>query len=197
MTRCTPGNTSTRPSAYVVGAQRAPRPLVSPEHVKGHLRLLRAFYNLRITVEDCKDRRIPAFAMQMDKDARWRWFVYLAVERYVPPSPSSHPPIPPRHSAYRLDWDCQGSNGGLCHCSSSHWKSSSRDIFHPWMSGWCGTPICSVLSNHSPCFLLLDMVAQSRSHSWYAEDCERLAVLQQLRLLNMFVVGSVGPHFLV
>ncbi|KAG9317935.1 hypothetical protein JVU11DRAFT_2168 [Chiua virens] len=29
-------------------------------------------------------------------------------------------------------------------------------------------------------------------NSWYAEDCERLAILQQLRLLNMFVVGSVG-----
>lgn len=45
--------------------------------------------------------------------------------------------------------------------------------------------------------LLLDTGAQLRFSSWYAEDCERLAVLQQLRLLNVFVVGSVGPHFLV
>lgn len=89
MARRTPGNTPTRPPVYVVGAQRASRPLVSPEHVRGHLRLLRAFYNLRITVEDCKDRRIPGYAMQMDKDARWRWFVHLAVERYVPPSSPS------------------------------------------------------------------------------------------------------------
>src|SRR6266702_1223401 len=94
MTR-TPGNAPTRPPAYVVGAQRAARPLVSPEHVKGHLRLLRAFHNLRITVENCKDRRIPGYAMRMDKDTRWRWFVHLAVERYVSLPSTSHIPFAP------------------------------------------------------------------------------------------------------
>jgi len=88
MTRWVPGNTP-RPPVYVVGSQRAQRPLVSLEHVKGHIRLLRSFYNLRITVEDCKDRRIPGYAMKIDKAARWRWFVHLAVERYVLPSSSS------------------------------------------------------------------------------------------------------------
>lgn len=92
MARTPASNTPARPT-YVVGAQRAPRPLVSPEHVKGHLRLLKTFYNLRTTVEECKDRRIPEYAMQMDKDARWRWFVHLAVERYVPP-PHSRPHAP-------------------------------------------------------------------------------------------------------
>ena len=86
MTRSTPGNTPALPPPYVVGTQHAQQPLVSPEQVKGHIRLLRAFYNLRITVEDGKDRRIPGYAVKMDKDARWRWFVHLAVERFVSPS---------------------------------------------------------------------------------------------------------------
>lgn len=76
--------TNNSPTGYVVGTQRAERPLVSKEHVKGHIRLLRAFYNLRITVEDCKDRRIPWYVTRMTKDARWRWFVHLAVERCSP-----------------------------------------------------------------------------------------------------------------
>lgn len=41
-----------------------------------------------------------------------------------------------------------------------------------------------------------DLLKVSRC-SWYAEDCERLAMLQQLRLLNLLVVGSVGSHFFV
>lgn len=88
MARSTSGNSLAGPPIYVVGTQRAQRPLVSPDHVKGHIRLLRAFYNLRITVDDCKDRRIPGYVKDMDKGARWRWFVHLAVERYVLPSSS-------------------------------------------------------------------------------------------------------------
>ncbi|KAH0840381.1 hypothetical protein J3R83DRAFT_1413 [Lanmaoa asiatica] len=145
-TRFTPGNAPTRPPAYDIGTQRASRPLVSPEHVKGHLRLLRAFYNLRITVEDCKDRRIPGYAMQMDRDARWRWFVHLAVERYVPPSSPS---------------------------------LFLREVYRT-------EPIVSNVK-----------VRARRTRSWYAEDCERLAVLQQLRLLNMSVVGSININKVV
>lgn len=154
MTRSTPGNTPTRPPAYVVGTQCAPRPLVSPEQVKGHIRLLRAFYNLRITVEDCKDRRIPGYAMKMDKDARWRWFVHLAVERYVSPS-SSPAPSHPLFTDSNATVKHQGLNSGSSLCNLSHLKSLSRGIFHPWMCGWCGTPICSTHGNRPPCFCFL------------------------------------------
>lgn len=55
---------------------------MSVAQVKGHLRLLRTFRNLRVIVEECKDRRIPAFARQMDRDSRWIWFITLAIDRF-------------------------------------------------------------------------------------------------------------------
>lgn len=70
-------------ASFIIGSQRTPRPLVSIAQVKGHLRLLRMFHNLRVTVEECKDRRIPAFVAKMDRDSRWVWFVTLAIDRYV------------------------------------------------------------------------------------------------------------------
>ncbi|KAF8549934.1 hypothetical protein OG21DRAFT_1447248 [Imleria badia] len=147
MTRTTSSNTPTLPPAYyVVGAQRAQRPLVSPQHVKGHIRLLRAFYNLRITVEDGKDRRIPWYAMKMEKDARWRWFVHLAVER-----------------------------------------------FEQWVKSLQFVSLEKFVTEHMPPVdVWMVWHAYLLSPCWYAEDCERLAVLQQLRLLNMFVVGSIN-----
>lgn len=150
MTRSTPANTSTRHPAYVVGAQSTPRPLVLPEHVKGHLRLLRMFCSLRVTVDEGKDCRIPAYALRMDKATRWRWFVHLAVERYV--LPLYLRPLAPSH---RLCGTHLGLSGGFSACSSSHLESLSRDIFHPRMSGWCGMRIYSVRGNYSPCFHLL------------------------------------------
>ncbi|KAI9569231.1 hypothetical protein HD554DRAFT_2020776 [Boletus coccyginus] len=146
MTRWAPSTNTSRPPAYVVGSQRAQRPLVSLEHVKGHIRLLRSFHNLRITVEDCKDHRIPGYAMKMDKDARWRWFVHLAVER-----------------------------------------------FERWVTSLQFVPLEKFVTGHiPPVDVWMVWHAYLLSPCWYAEDCERLAVLQQLRLLNMFVVGSIN-----
>ncbi|KAG6369623.1 hypothetical protein JVT61DRAFT_14192 [Boletus reticuloceps] len=146
MARSMPGSPPTRPPTYVVGTQHAQRPLVSPEHVKGHIRLLRAFYNLRITVEDCKDRRIPEYAAKMDKDTRWRWFVHLAVER-----------------------------------------------FERWVKSLESVPLEKFVTGHiPPVDVWMVWHAYLLSPCWYAEDCERLAMLQQLRLLNMIVVGSIN-----
>jgi hypothetical protein len=38
------------------------------------------------------------------------------------------------------------------------------------------------------------MIRNFTCGSWYEEDCERLLILQQLRLLNTSVVASVSPH---
>jgi hypothetical protein len=47
------------------------------------------------------------------------------------------------------------------------------------------------------CFVLLNLaesiILNFTFGSWYEEDCERLLILQQLRLLNIFVVASVSP----
>jgi hypothetical protein len=67
--------------SFEIGSRRTSGPLVSIAQVQGHLRLLRAFHNLRVIVEECKDRRIPAFAAQMDKESRWIWFITLAIDR--------------------------------------------------------------------------------------------------------------------
>jgi hypothetical protein len=75
--------TSWQMASFTIGSQRPLDPLVSIAQVKGHLRLLRVFHNLRVIVEECKDRRIPALAAQLDKDSRWVWFVTLAIDRYV------------------------------------------------------------------------------------------------------------------
>ncbi|KIJ69734.1 hypothetical protein HYDPIDRAFT_78222 [Hydnomerulius pinastri MD-312] len=135
---------------YVIGSQRTPGPLVSPEQVKGHLRLLRAFHNLRVTVEDCKDRRLPGYAMQMDKGSRWKWFVHLAIDR-----------------------------------------------FERWVESLKFVPLEKFVTKHLPPIdVWMVWHAYLLSPCWYAEDCERVVVLQQLRLLNMFVVGSVGRFHL-
>ncbi|KIK96103.1 hypothetical protein PAXRUDRAFT_826337 [Paxillus rubicundulus Ve08.2h10] len=130
---------------YVIGSQETPGPLVSPEQVKGYLRLLRAFHNLRITVEDCKDHRIPGYAMKMDKDGRWRWFVHLAIDR-----------------------------------------------FEGWVRSLQFVPLEKFVTKHLPPLdVWMVWHAYLLSPCWYAEDCERLVILKELRLLNMLVVGSM------
>jgi hypothetical protein len=41
------------------------------------------------------------------------------------------------------------------------------------------------------------MVRHFTCGSWYEEDCERLLILQQLRLLNTSVVASVSPFIII
>ncbi|KAH7882290.1 hypothetical protein F5I97DRAFT_1931482 [Phlebopus sp. FC_14] len=139
------------PAPHTIGSQKTPGPLVSVEQVKGHLRLLRAFHNLRITVEDCKDNRIPECARHLDKDKRWRWFIHLAVDR-----------------------------------------------FERWVQCLQFVPLEKFVTNHLPPLdVWMVWHAYLLTPCWYAEDCERLAILQQLRLLNMFVVGSLNIGKLV
>lgn len=71
----------TFPSTFTIGNGRTLAPLVTPEQLKGHLSLLRLFYNLRATIEAGKDDRLPAWALQLEPERRWAWFVTLAVER--------------------------------------------------------------------------------------------------------------------
>jgi hypothetical protein len=73
------------PPSFQIGAVRTTRPLVAPNQLKGHLALLRGFWALRESVEGSDqvkvDERIPEWALNLDKEARWIWFVGLAVER--------------------------------------------------------------------------------------------------------------------
>ena len=77
------GSGSSPPPTYMIGPRKPSKPLVTVEQVQEHLQLLDAFHRLRVTVEQGKDNRIPGFAVRMDKDSRWRWFIHLAIDRYV------------------------------------------------------------------------------------------------------------------
>jgi hypothetical protein len=73
----------TFPTTFTIGTGKTQAPLVTPEQLKGHLGLLRLFYNLRETVEVGKDDRLPDWARKLEPELRWAWFVNLAAERYV------------------------------------------------------------------------------------------------------------------
>ncbi|KAH7923640.1 hypothetical protein BV22DRAFT_1048054 [Leucogyrophana mollusca] len=137
---------SAPPMAFSIGSRRTPGPLVSPEQLKGHLRLLRAFFNMRLTVEECKDSRLPAFVLQMEKHNRWTWFVTVAVDR-----------------------------------------------FERWVKSLQFVPLEKFTTKHFPPLdVWMVWHAYLLNPCWYAEDCERLLILQQLRLLNMSVVASLN-----
>ncbi|TFY79965.1 hypothetical protein EWM64_g4047 [Hericium alpestre] len=70
------------PATLRVGGRMVKATLVDPEDVKVHLGLLRAFWELRQTVEVRLDARFPPFARTMHPEQRWAWFVTLAVERF-------------------------------------------------------------------------------------------------------------------
>jgi hypothetical protein len=73
------------PSSFQIGVLHTRNPLITPDQLKGHLALLRSFWALRVSVEGSEqvkvDGRIPDWALKFDKEARWAWFVGLAVER--------------------------------------------------------------------------------------------------------------------
>jgi len=77
------GSGSPPQPTYMIGPRKPSKPLVSVEQVQDHLQLLDAFHRLRVTVEQGKDNRIPGFAVRMDKENRWRWFIHLAIDRCV------------------------------------------------------------------------------------------------------------------
>ncbi|EPQ58876.1 hypothetical protein GLOTRDRAFT_90647 [Gloeophyllum trabeum ATCC 11539] len=57
-------------------------PLVDTHQLKVHLRLLRAFHDLRTSVQNTEPSRIPPGAERLNKRQRWAWFLHLAVERF-------------------------------------------------------------------------------------------------------------------
>jgi hypothetical protein len=59
---------------------------LTPEHIKAHLRLLRAFQALKWRVQNPDSypevaSRIPPTAKSLNPNDRWIWFLQLAVER--------------------------------------------------------------------------------------------------------------------
>ena len=86
---------SSPPPTYMIGPRKPSKPLVTVDQVQDHLNLLDAFHRLRVTVEQGKDNRIPTYAVRMDKESRWRWFIHLAIDRSVHSSylSSTHGPI--------------------------------------------------------------------------------------------------------
>lgn len=102
-------------------------------------------------MEECKDRRIPAFAAQMDKESRWIWFITLAIDR-----------------------------------------------FERWVKSLQFVPLEKFISRHFPPIdVWMVWHAYLLNPCWYEEDCERLLILQQLRLLNTSVVASINVGKLV
>ena len=71
--------THAMPQTFEVG-RKTTEPLVQPEQLLGHLRLLNAFFAMRQRVEE-GDIRFPELARQMSPEKCWAWFVSLAVER--------------------------------------------------------------------------------------------------------------------
>ncbi|KAI6032234.1 hypothetical protein BKA83DRAFT_4211506 [Pisolithus microcarpus] len=132
------------PPTYMIGPRKPSNPLVTVEQVQDHLQLLSAFHRLKMTVEECRDNRIPRFAVRMDSDRRWRWFVHLAIDRFE-------------------KWVA-----ALQHAAAGRFLAK----YHPPLD------VCIVWHAYMLC------------PSWYAEDCQRLTMLQYLRPLNMFALGS-------
>lgn len=64
---------------YTIGNSKLTASLVPLEHLKAHLRLLRAFKNLRTQVDNADN--LPDATGILEASQRWAWFVTLAVER--------------------------------------------------------------------------------------------------------------------
>ncbi|KDQ63947.1 hypothetical protein JAAARDRAFT_187342 [Jaapia argillacea MUCL 33604] len=70
------------PTTYTIGSKQTDHPVVNPEQLKLHLRLLRAFHDLRQTVEGIEHEQFLELVLKMERVERWAWFVHLAVERF-------------------------------------------------------------------------------------------------------------------
>lgn len=75
-------------TTYTIGGKTLPVPLVQIQDLKAHLRLLRAFKELRAVVEaadattgSSKTSQWPELAKALDGPRRWIWFLELAVDR--------------------------------------------------------------------------------------------------------------------
>jgi hypothetical protein len=74
-------------SQFRVGRVITPAPLLTPSQIKVHLGLLRAFRELKLKVQEISDdaSALPPLAVTLDSEARWVWFLELALERCVRP----------------------------------------------------------------------------------------------------------------
>lgn len=72
-------------SQFHVGKAVTSVPFVTPSQLKIHLGLLRAFRELKLKVQENPDvdNAFPPLARALDPEARWIWFLELALERYV------------------------------------------------------------------------------------------------------------------
>lgn len=72
-------------SQFRVGRGVTTAPFVTPSQLKLHLGLLRAFRELQLKVQDNSDvsTTFPPLAGALDPEARWVWFLELALERYA------------------------------------------------------------------------------------------------------------------
>jgi hypothetical protein len=72
-------------SQFHVGRAITPVPFVTPSQLKIHLGLLRAFRELKLKVQENPDvaNAFPPLAAALDPEARWVWFLELALERYA------------------------------------------------------------------------------------------------------------------
>lgn len=68
------------PTRFVIGKSTTDAPLVGIQEIKRHLELMRAFAELKNAVDAVENDTI--FAVPLDKQQRWAWFVGCAVERY-------------------------------------------------------------------------------------------------------------------
>jgi hypothetical protein len=72
----------TFPTSFTIGTKTTVGPLVTPDQLKGHLNLLRAFAALRERVEKSNDGLGSSLsANDTPGECKWARFVALAVER--------------------------------------------------------------------------------------------------------------------
>ena len=100
-------------SQFLVGKRTTPAPLLTPSQIQVHLGLLRAFRELKLKVQESSDvaNSFPPLAGALDPEARWVWFLELALERCV-------------KSSFAISWQRTGNN-----------LSDFGD--GPWLSVYC------------------------------------------------------------
>lgn len=71
-------------SQFNVGKAVTTAPFVTPSQLKIHLGLLRAFRELKLKIQENPGaaNTLPPLAGALDPEARWVWFLELALERY-------------------------------------------------------------------------------------------------------------------
>ena len=77
-------------SQFRVGKSVTTVPFVTPSQLRIHLGLLGAFRELKLKVQENPDidNAFPPLAGALDPEARWVWFLELALERYAVHRPS-------------------------------------------------------------------------------------------------------------